>query len=129
MIGILICIVIAGFAYYNYQKPRSGVGSKSAEHTLTAENLYNAFATDEAAANQKYTEKVITVTGTVVDVQKSEGSVIVVLKGIENGGGVSCLFTNGAEKEWPAIGAEIEIKGRCSGYLMDVNLVDAVFKK
>jgi hypothetical protein len=125
LIGILLCLAVAAVVYYNYQKPRTGVGGKSAAYSISAEALYNAFITNEAAADQQYTGKVLQVKGAVMEVQKSETSVLVILKGAESGGGVSCLFTNTKEKDWPAVGSEVNVKGRCSGFLMDVNLVDA----
>ena len=122
--GLFVCLLAAAWLYYNYQKPRAGVAAKEAAYTITATELYNAFATNEAAANEKYNGKIITVNGIVTDVTKSEDALLVILKGSESGG-VSCSFTNN-KHTIPRTGSEVTIKGRCTGFLMDVNLVDAV---
>jgi len=122
--GIFVCLVVAAWAYYQYQKPRAGVASSRAAYTLSAEKLYQDFYENEALANNQYVGKVIEVTGTVADVQQAGNTTVVLLEG-SGTGGVSCnvnkILSNPIEK-----GKKQTIKGRCTGYLMDVNLVDAV---
>lgn len=125
--GILVCLLVGGWAFYNYHKPRSVSGNEKAAYTLDAATLYRAFNTDEASANERYNGKILSVKGVVDQVIKNEKAVIIVLEAGDELGGVSCSFST-VEKtyEWPEVGALVTINGRCSGFLMDVNLVDAV---
>ena len=64
------------------------------------------------------------------DIQNVNGSQIILLGSAEAMGGVSCKLSN--EEKDKKITAKksttVTIKGRCSGYLMDVNLVDCILK-
>lgn len=126
--GLLVCLLAGGWAYYNYNKPRAGVTSVAAAHTLGAEQLYDEFATNEATATEKYVGKAIAVTGVVSSVQQSaDGATTVLLKAGDAMGGISCSMA--AKENRPAEGSTVTIKGRCTGFLMDVNLVDAIIIK
>ena len=121
---IALCLVAAVFGYYQYNKPRAGVASASSDYTLSATDLFTAFSTDEAAANSRYTNKVITVEGVVTDIQQSENNILLLLK-VSDVGGISCSLAK-VPKEMPKSGETVKVKGRCTGFLMDVNLVDAI---
>ena len=128
--GILVCLLVGCWALYSYYKPRTGTSEAKADFSLTAETLYKEFNTNEAAANERYNGKIISVQGSVSQVIQNENGVIILLSAGEEMGGVSCSFTNTTQEEaWPSAGEQVNIKGRCSGFLMDVNLVDAVLKK
>lgn len=128
MAGLLLILLAAGWFFYLYQKPRADVASVEAAHTLTAEKLYDDFVTDEAAANQKYTDKIIEVKGIVSEVQAMDSSAMVLLAAGNETGGINCSFQRN-NNALPQKGQMAIIKGRCTGFLMDVNLVDAVFVK
>lgn len=121
--GIVVCLLVAGWAYYQYQKPRAGIAHAAASYRLTAEQLYNEYSSAEAAAEQKYGGNVIEVSGIVADVQKTAHVTNVLLAAGGATGGVNCSMQNRAGV---AIGKPITVKGRCTGFLMDVTLVDAV---
>lgn len=122
----ILCLIAAGWGYYLYQKPRAGVEGVKADYTIAAENLYQAFVTDEAAATKKYVDKVLKVEGTVQQIDSLQGGINVILAA--NGtAGVNCsLAANG---QLPKVGEPVVVKGRCAGFLMDVSLVDAVLEK
>ena len=123
--GLLLCLVAAAGLYYNYNKPRTGVENKQVAYQLEAQKLYEDFAKDEAAANAKYNGKVVAVTGKITDIQKNSDALLIILEGT-NGGGVSCSFAPPLPRRMPTLHSISTIKGRCTGFLMDVNLVDAV---
>lgn len=125
--GLLLCLVAAAGVYYSYNKPRAGVENKSAAYHLEAAKLYKDFEKDEAAANVQYNGKVLAVTGKIIDIQKGSNELLVILEG-SDGGGVSCSFASPVPQNIPALQSITTIKGRCTGFLMDVNLVDAVFE-
>lgn len=126
--GLIIFLLAVGSFYYFYQKPRADVAGVKAAHSLTGEEIYRDFVSDEAAANQKYTGKVIEVKGVVSDVQLRDSTATVLLAAGNDMGGINCSFQNN-NVPLSLKGQVITVKGRCAGFLMDVNLVDAVLVK
>lgn len=105
---ILIVIIIVGFfsaRYYAYHGGKRDVQSEQAAFTLKTKDLLAEFTTNEAAANKKYLEKPVSVSGVVTSVKDKE----VILDEI-----VVCNFLN-AEATIKA-GQTISIKGRVVGY-------------
>jgi len=130
-VGLALCLVgAASWGYYWYQKPRASLANVKADYTLTATDLYNAFAKNEQQANQQYNGKVIAVTGVVAAVQTTDSTESIVLASDNDMGGINCSLLKSAAKKTPlpVKGQTIQIKGRCTGFLMDVNLVDAVIQ-
>jgi len=122
---ILLCAGI--WAVYEYRKPHTGVSGKSTNIYTDAAKLYNDFSIDEPTANTKYINKVIEVTGTIDDIQNTNGALIIVLKANQSFAGVSCKMFD-PKNNYHSKGEKITIKGICSGFLNDVNLVDCVLK-
>lgn len=122
--GAVLCLVVAGWSYYQYQKPRENAADEKAAYTLTAEQLFTEYSTDETSAEQKYSGKVIAVTGTVAEVQKAANATNILLSAGAATGGVNCSLQKEAGPV--SVGAQVTVKGRCTGFLMDVSLVDAV---
>lgn len=125
--GILLLALLAVGGYYMYQKPRSGVINVKADYSVTASELYNEFVANESAANIKYLNKVIEVSGKVMEVKKEESAMSVQLNG-SDAGGVNCSLQKVPAKA-PPVGSIVKVKGKCTGFLMDVNLVDAIIIK
>lgn len=128
-VGILL-VIFALIGWYLYNKPHTGISNIDAEMKTAAADLFNEFQRDEAAANKKYLNKVIEVTGNIADIQNVNGSQIIFLSSNDAMGGVSCRLNNADNKKnaIPGKSATVIIKGRCSGYTMDVNLVDCILK-
>jgi len=61
-VTVLILIAIA-VGYYLYNKPHVNVQKHKIEYQLTVDELLADFAQDAAAANEKYSGKIILVTG------------------------------------------------------------------
>jgi hypothetical protein len=131
LLGVVLCVlIIAATAFYWYQKPRTSLTNIKADYSLTAKELYDAFQQDEKKANQQFLEKVIEVTGSVDNVQATDSTISLVLAAGEMGG-INCSVRkkNSDEEMAPAKGTNIKVKGRCIGFLMDVNLTDAIIEK
>jgi hypothetical protein len=119
-----VCLLVGGWGYYQYQKPRTGTLGLEPDFRLTAEQLYNEYSTNETAADKRYRGKVLEVTGIVKEKQVTPQATNVLLAN-DQMGGVNCSFQNNAAGVIK-IGEVIKVKGRCTGFLMDVSLVDAV---
>lgn len=128
--GVVLCLLAMAWGFYQYNKPRSGVEAAHTDTSITADSLYSHFAGNEQQANQLFSNKVVEVTGVVALVQPGQGSASVILSAHNDmGGGINCSLAAGQQADNLLVGQPVKIKGRCTGYLMDVNLVDAVFVK
>lgn len=118
-----------GVGYLIYNKPFEDMNRAKADITLSAAELFTAFESDEAAANEQYLDKVVQVSGTVREASTDEsGNISITLESGNELSGVICQLDNLAEhprKEFKP-GEQITIKGVCTGMLMDVVLVRCV---
>lgn len=124
---ILISVVIlgaigAGIGYYLYNKPVESLENKKADIEVTAAKLLSDYETDENAANAQYLGKIVQVSGTVADVLNEGGKIIIHLNTDNPISLIICNLEDGAAQPDVAAGAEIKVKGNCSGYLSDVVL-------
>ncbi len=126
----LVLLCLAGWGIYTVYKPHRNVASEQAAAALSALNLYNDFLNSENLANKKWVGKVVEVSGTISSVSESGNYVSINLLATTDGG-VNCSILKkdlNANNKFNK-GDSITIKGKCTGFLMDVNLVDCVVKK
>ena len=124
--GVLLCLAGTGTAYYLYNKPRTTAAEKSTDDSVTAKELYGTFVKDEPTASKLYVNKVLEVSGTVTQVEQSGKEVSVLLSaGSGETGGVNCSLAANTVDALPKNGDNVRVKGTCTGFLMDVSLVDA----
>jgi tRNA_anti-like len=125
-IGLLLFITAAWGIYIVY-KPHHNVSSARSDATLDAESLYKDFQRDEPGADKKWIGKVIIVHGKISAVSES-GQYVSVLLQTSVDGGINCslLKTDVKNENKLVAGDSISIKGKCTGYLIDVNLVDCI---
>jgi hypothetical protein len=130
-IGILLLVLAAlGWGWHLYEKPHQSAAGEAAAVTVDADMLYHQYSTDEHTADQQYSGKVIAVTGRLTEIQHNGNSVIWILSTQPGGGGINCqLFAGTMVDHEPHTGDRVTVKGRCNGFLMDVNLVDCVPEK
>lgn len=122
-IGILLLALLL-LALYWYNKPRTEIVKLKVDFDMTAVALYDDYIQNEVNADKKYLDKIISVTGNVVGVQQQQGTVIQLQAGNEMGG-VNCRLVGQDKIDTTGmIKRQITLKGRCTGFLMDVNLVD-----
>jgi len=127
---LLLLLAAAGYAWHLYDKPHRSAAGEDAAVTISADTLYHQYQADEHSADQKYMGKVISVTGRLTEIQHSGNSVIWILSTQPGGGGVNCqLFAGTKVDPEPKTGDPVTVKGRCTGFLMDVNLADCVPEK
>lgn len=130
LLGLLIAVLCGGtFGYYLYNKPHDDMSSKKPDFELSAAELFADYEGDENAANTKYLDKVVQVSGIVQDVKTNDEGITSVT--IESGDlmfGVICQLDQFSEHERTTfeIGEQVVFKGLCTGKLMDVVLVRCI---
>ena len=90
--------------------------------------LIKAFKKNENTATQLYTGKVIQINGVIYDMHTSEGISIITLKDYGSESSVICHLESG-ETFKPLnlqIGQKVTIKGKCSGFLLDVIMIRCI---
>ncbi|MEL6675539.1 MAG: hypothetical protein AAFR61_25250 [Bacteroidota bacterium] len=135
---IILGVIVIGLATAGYigwrmfdQKVPS-LADEKAFAQVSATDLFAEFSTDEAAANTKYVDKVVSVTGKIATAPSAQDSIVVL--NLETGdlmGGINCAFEGAAKDDLAgrAVGEEITVKGMVAGMLMDVSLVRCVVEK
>jgi tRNA_anti-like len=126
---ILVLAIIAALGgYYVYNKPVSGLEDTKPAFTMSSDELFTAFETDETAANKKFLGKVIEVSGTVQSVNhEQDGNTSVTLQTAGGMFGVICrLDSLNSSPQGITNGQKVSMKGECSGMLMDVVLVRCI---
>ncbi len=129
---LFVGLIGAGTAIYLFNMPHRDVLSEDAIFKVSAKQLVDEFLTDETTANQKYLNKVITVSGTIaiIDTDMNNQSVYI-LKELNQLAGVRSTFTKESNPDAArhAIGDQIAIKGIVragAAYLADLDLVEHV---
>lgn len=117
--GMIIGVAVL---LYTFRKADISVESKKADAEIDAVALLDAFETDESKANELYLGKVISVTGKVESVSQDSIGISVYLKEEDDIAGVLCTFDKTSDVSAIETGSIAEIKGICTGYLMDVVL-------
>lgn len=141
-LGILLFFLVLGaWGYYLYNKPHRSAADATVAFSIPADSLFMQYQRDEHAADKKYLNQVIVVSGKLTEIQHNGSSEIWILSAqpgnspgagstvtSAGGGGINCqLFPTGkAPSKQPQPGDNVTIKGRCTGFLMDVNLADCV---
>lgn len=121
---ILLVLVIAAVLVwmYTFKKADTDVSSKKADYALSSSELLAAFEKNETEANQKYLNKIVIVTGTVESVSQDSVGISVYLKEPDAMAGIICGFNSEGNVTGIRKGTSINVKGICTGYLMDVVL-------
>lgn len=122
---LVLALLVAGIGYYMYNKPVSKMASLSVDENVSAEELFSAYETDETAANIKYLDKVIEVTGEIVKVNRDAEKMTIFLDTGDMLANIMCQMED-INTTLPEVGSTISVKGLCTGYLTDVVLVRSV---
>ena len=125
LLGLLLPAVLLALAIYVWffvwNKPALNI-EKAKAITIEASALFDEYSANEKAANAKYIDKVLEVSGEVTNVSKNaEGLTVIMLKTNDLMFGVNCTMEE-KEVECKA-GDKLTLKGICTGYLTDVVLI------
>lgn len=125
ILGLLLLLGLGIYGYTMWNKQHRNIAEEKAAFSLTADELYAAYEANEKASNAQYLDKVISITGKVVETkQNKEGLHTGVMEAQDAMiGGIS--VTMAKDKNQPLTkGESVTLKCRCTGKLMDVVLVN-----
>lgn len=127
-IALAFGLIAAAYGIYEYNRPVKGIENEKPEVTVEAAALLAEFESDEANANKKYFDKIVEVTGTVSKISEVDGKKSVYLNAGSDLSFIICELENVADAAKTTVGQQTSIKGKCTGYLSDVILVQSVVK-
>jgi hypothetical protein len=85
---------------------------------IAPEQLYSDYAANEVAADEKYKDKIVLLTGMVTEIAKDySGGISITLLTSSYSDGIHCMFSNDHIKETAKLvkGQKVTIKGKCEG--------------
>ncbi|WP_417591773.1 OB-fold protein [Owenweeksia hongkongensis] len=106
--GILVIVVLVllggvGAYFYVFNKPHRDPSSETASYQISAEEIVSDFRNNQEAANEKYVDKVVEVSGTAMEITDS----YIIMDNVLN-----CTILAGHDVSGIQAGDEITIKGR-----------------
>jgi len=129
ILSVLILVIIgAAYGFYLYNKKTPSLEGTKPFMSLTANELYQSFSLDETEAIKKYQNKVLQVSGEILSISQSD-SISNIILNAEDAlfGGINCSFNS--LKIISQKGDEIQVKGRCHGFLNSVILNNCLIVK
>ena len=113
--------------FFVYNKPHPDFEHLKPDYSLSAQAIFDEFIADNGAAGQKYNGKMVEITGPLTRVEAADSLTTVVFvfrQGDFGDEGIRCTllpkFNDLAKELQP--GANVKIKGYCTGYTADVIL-------
>ncbi len=118
---LLVAVVGGSFGYYMWNKPHENMTAAKADIEISSTDLFAQFSNDESAANTKFLDKTISVSGIV---KESNNNKVNLDTGADAMFGVVCELDNLTKHprtNFP-VGEKVTLKCKCSGLNMDVQL-------
>lgn len=123
-------IAVAGFLLIavgsdDEQTTEDEIAAETPAFDLSAQQLYSDYEANGVAADGKYKEKVLRVTGEVNTIDRDiMDKIYVTLKGDEYFGDIQCYFAESHVSTASQLskGQTITVKGKCDGKIMNVQL-------
>ena len=114
--------------YYLWNKPHEDMQAAKADMAIDAAALFNEYNADENAANAKYLDKTIAVSGKVKEANKTEDGTVKVSLDTGSDFGVLCELDPLSQHPRTdfAPGETVTFKGNCTGLNFDVQLTRCV---
>ena len=122
---VVVIFSIIAIASTDEETIEVDIASKSPEVTVSAYEIYQAYEANEVAADLKYKEKVIQVSGVVESIEKDLMDTIYVSLSVGDEyeiSSVQCFFADSHKADAASLskGQRVTIKGLGDGYLMNV---------
>ena len=129
---LLLMSLGGGVAGYYYFKPVANFEHQKPDIKVPAVQLISEYSINEEEANKKYLNKLVEVSGTVHDIMEDEKGIININLAVENQVSmVTCCMDSTTNNDYSMLskGDHVQIKGLCSGMLMDIVQVRCVLVK
>lgn len=123
---LLMALAVISFINHYVNRPVKDLSKVQADLSLSAQELFDKYEQDEITADQLFLDKIIQINGTVTGVDSELNTIT--FNGPASLSGVLCEMDD-FEKETELdvlLGKQITLKGKCTGKLMDVVLIDCV---
>jgi tRNA_anti-like len=117
LIGLFVLLLAGGATiWWIFTEKFSDTAAVKADHTVNALEFINEFKTDLAAANKKYTEKIVIVNGTVSEIKNADTTSNVIMSD-SSGAYIIFAFQQQHLASAKALqpGQQVSVKGSCSG--------------
>lgn len=125
VIPLAMLAIALGIGLWLWNKPHRKAESQTGI-AISADSLAALYNADENAANARFLDKVIAVSGAVDEVgSNGEGAQTILMHG-GDAGNVFCTMRKGELIADAKANAHVVIKGFCSGKTIDVTLTDCV---
>ena len=130
---IFLIIAVVGLVtglstvYYVFNMPHRDVMGEAPSFTMDAAALYTEYNSDEEASNVKFADKVIQVTGKIVELSNEGYQISIVLN--DEMEGVNCALDSMTIDKHKSLieglktGDNITLKGKCDGFDMIMGVV------
>jgi hypothetical protein len=118
--GIVVVIMLAAiYGWYQYNRTVQGLADVRADFSVNATELIKEFVSREDATNKKYLNKILSVKGTVKNVESAQNTIV--LGDTSDMSGVRCVLDSSTSSTAGSIqkGAVITIKGAITGFNKD----------
>jgi hypothetical protein len=122
---VLLLVGAIGYGYHLYHQPRQTAAIQPAEISIGADSLYQCFSRDEQQAGRLYLNKVLAVRGIAAELDTTAGHYTILLE-TEGAGMINCSLLEAPDLSW--LHHPVTIKGRCTGFLLDVLLLDGTIQ-
>lgn len=130
LVLVVLGIVGAGLGYkFIYNKPHKNYEKAAADYSLAGLELFSQFKSSTQQASDRYTGKVLEITGKLNSVETPDSLTIAVFamaEGMFGDEGIRCaMLPNHSQNISQLVGSEIRLKGYCTGY----NETDVILEK
>jgi hypothetical protein len=123
---LIVLLAVVAYGLYLFNLKHADLSKVKPAFIVSSGELYSAFQTDETAATAKYAGKVVQVSGNVASIEygSADSTLSVTLHEAGELSGVICTFSGIKDISQVIIkpGDLVNIRGECSGMLMDVLL-------
>jgi hypothetical protein len=130
LVLVALGFIGVGLGYkFVYNKPHTNYEKASADFSLAGSELFSQFKSSTQQASEKYTGKVLEISGTLNSVETPDSLTIAVFtlaEGMFGDEGIRCaMLPNHSQNISQFIGSDIKLKGYCTGY----NETDVILEK
>lgn len=123
----VVALAAVLFGLYMYNLKPQDLQKVKPDFVVTATDLLKAFESDENTATAKYVNNVVEVSGTIQTVKPGENNALTI--SLNTGSDISSVICTLQGNTGPSnfsTGEQVTIRGKCSGFLMDVLLNNCV---